>query len=390
MSDRCPICSASDPTTLTARRNVPILMHRLYATPQLAMDAPLAVLDLVACRSCAFVWNRAFDPSKIEYDSSYENNQGYSEAFSKHLAERAEAILSSANNHGLTNYLEVGCGQGAFIERIISRAGTQLQSAEGFDPAWRGLDGGGPAGSRIHKMYFNSSTSNRLSHQPNIVVTRHAIEHVPDPVEFLTSIRNALGEESRATIYVETPDVRWIVENCAIQDFFYEHCSIFTAESLALALQRSGFERPEVENVFGGQYLWAKARAGARDDCQDISQKSCQLALEGRCGDFVAEWSERVLSARKKGAVALWGAGAKGVTFALLVDPDGSLLDHAIDINPQKQGHFLPGTALRVMSPETSAMRKPQTVFLMNPVYVSEILRSAKDAGIQADFVPIN
>ena len=365
-------------------------MHRLYASPQLAADAPLAMLDLVACRSCGFVWNRAFDSSKIEYDSSYENNQGYSEAFSKHLTERAEAILSSVTNRGLTNYLEVGCGQGAFIERIVERAGGQLQSAEGFDPAWRGLDGEGPAGSRIHKVYFNSSTSDRLSYQPDIVVTRHTIEHVPDPVEFLISIRKALGEESRAAIYVETPDVRWIIENRAIQDFFYEHCSIFTAESLALALQRSGFEQPEVEPVFGGQYLWAKARAGTRADRPHILQDGHDLAFQDRFGDFVAEWRERVFSARQKGPVAVWGAGAKGVTFALLVDPDGSLIDHAIDINPQKQSHFLPRTALPVVSPEISAMRKPKTVFVMNPVYVSEILRIAKDAGIQADFVPIN
>ena len=96
----------------------------------------------------------------------------------------------------------------------------------------------------------------------------------------------------------------------------------FTAESLALALQRSGFERPEVEVVFGGQYLWAKAYAGARNDSRDILPSDGDLGPKDMLGDFAAEWRKRVLSARQRGAVAVWGAGAKGVTFALLVDPD--------------------------------------------------------------------
>jgi len=78
------------------------------------------------------------------------------------------------------------------------------------------------------------------------------------------------------------------------------------------------------------------------------------------------------------------------VTFAFLVDPDTSLLDHAIDINPLKQGHFLPGTGLPVISPESSAMRKPRTVFVMNPNYLSEIRMIAERAGILAEFILIN
>lgn len=390
MSGRCPICCEADSAVLFERQSVPVLMHRLYSSPHEARESPLAMLDLAVCRSCGFVWNREFDASKIDYDSGYENNQGYSEAFSDHLNARVDAILSSIDEHGGADYLEIGCGQGAFIERVVDRAGARLRSVEGFDPAWRGSDREGPAGSHIHKVYFDASTSSRLSRQPTVVVTRHTIEHVPDPVAFLTSIREALGEESRATIYVETPDIRWIIENRAIQDLFYEHCSIFTAGALEFALRRSGFENPEVESVFGGQYLWAKAQAGARDNTRDTRQKSRDLAVPDMQRDFIAGWRARVLSAREHGVVAVWGAGAKGVTFALLVDPEGALLDHAIDMNPQKQGHFLPGTALPVLSPESSGAKKPQTVFVMNPVYLAEISRIASGAGIQANFIPIN
>jgi methyltransferase family protein/C-methyltransferase-like protein len=390
MNDRCPVCREPEVAKLLSRDSVPVLMHRLYASRERALDAVRAPLDLVACLSCGFVWNRSFDPSKIDYDVNYENSQNHSDAFREHLSERAEAILCSACNEEGINYLEIGCGQGEFMESFVSRAGPRLQNAEGFDPTWRGADETGPAGSSIHKMYFDTSSSERLSCAPNIVVTRHTIEHVPKPVEFLTSIRDALGARSRAAIYVETPDVRWILENLAIQDFVYEHCSLFSAEALAVALQLSGFERPTVTPVFGGQYLWAKATAGARDSRRDYSRVSAGLAIENVEGDVIGEWRKRVVSARQEGPVAVWGAGAKGVTFAFLVDPDASLLDHAIDINPLKQEHFLPGTGLPVISPESSATRKPRTVFVMNPNYLSEIRMIAERAGILAEFIPIN
>ena len=94
-----------------------------------------------------------------------------------------------------------------------------------------------------------------------MIVSRHTIEHVPDPVAFLTAVRDALGERAEATIFLETPCVDWILRHDAMQDFFYEHCSLFTARALALALERAGFHAPRVEHVFGGQYLWARASA---------------------------------------------------------------------------------------------------------------------------------
>ena len=57
-------------------------------------------------------------------------------------------------------------------------------------------------------------------------------------------------------------------------------------------------------------------------------------------------WRRIVADAAARGPVYLWGAGSKGVTFSLLIDPDGDALAGAVDINPVKQGCFLPLTAV--------------------------------------------
>jgi hypothetical protein len=210
---------------------------------------------------------------------------------------------------------------------------------------------------------------------------------VPDPVAFLQSIRRALGNNSEATIFIETPDVDWIIAHGAIQDFFYEHCSIFTAKAMDLALRRAGFQNTRVERVFGTQYLWASAHAGGSEVA---TINGSLVPVRNLTAAFVEKWKERVSSAVARGSVALWGAGAKGITFTLLVDPGGVCIDHAVDINPGKQGHFLPVSGLPVVSPAVSSARQPTTIFVMNPVYLDEIAQIAARAGISAELIAIN
>jgi SAM-dependent methyltransferase len=367
-----------------------VLMNRLYATPQAARAAARGPLELVRCRACGFVWNGAFRPELIAYDGDYENDQTHSDVFARHFRERAQAVVAAAPAGGSVDFLEIGCGQGRFIEAVAAVAGARLGAAEGFDPAWRGAEGEGPCGARIHKCYFDASTAHLMQRAPNLVVSRHTIEHVPDPVSFLTAIREALGPASQARVFIETPCVDWIFQRQAMQDFFYEHCSLFTAGSLALALRTAGFHAPQVSHVFGGQYLWAEASTVGGDEAPAQPDAVAGADLEGAHDRFTSHWREAIRAAAAEGSVALWGAGAKGVTFALLIDPENRVLDHVVDINPGKQGRFFPTSALPVLSPEASAARGPKTIFVMNPNYLDEIAADLAARGQTPRLVPIN
>jgi hypothetical protein len=344
----------------------------------------------MGCPTCGFVWNRSFRADLIAYDANYENEQTHSLAFAVHLRARANRVVAAVPVAEKVDYLEVGCGQGRFIIEVADVAGTRLASAEGFDPAWRGEDDVGPAGSRIHKCYFDSRTASLLTRPPNVVVSRHTIEHVPDPIPFLTTLRAALGASASARIFLETPCVSWIITHQAMQDFFYEHCSLFTAHALALALRKAGFYSPDIDHAFDGQYLWAEATTDGPDEMSKAEQSSDFHAIMGSRSRFAAHWHAEVRAAAAEGLVALWGAGAKGVTFALITDPETQLIDHVIDINPSKQNRYIAGTGLKVLAPQDAASRGACTIFVMNPNYLDEIARMAADAGVNARLVPIN
>ena len=55
------------------------------------------------------------------------------------------------------------------------------------------------------------------------------------------------------------------------------------------------------------------------------------------------------------------------------------VIDYVIDINPHKQGRYVPGTGQKVISPRELAAIRPQIVIAMNPLYTVEIERMIGD-----------
>ncbi len=86
------------------------------------------------------------------------------------------------------------------------------------------------------------------------------------------------------------------------------------------------------------------------------------------------------------GGVAVWGAGAKGVTFLNLIDPDGTKIACAVDINPNKQGGFVPGTGHPIVDVARLAELGTRHVVLMNSNYLEEARAMGSVLGIDVDF----
>jgi hypothetical protein len=366
----CPICQGADSFLVFHQDKAPVSQNRLFPTPADARACGLGELDFWRCGACGFVWNRAFDDRLLSYAEDYENNQSLSPAFSAHMDEMGRRVMADGGREEL-DILEVGCGQGVFLRRLAALAGGRAISLAGFDPTWRGPER--QDGVRFYRNYFTAQTSAALERAPTRLVSRHTIEHVPDPLGFLSAMRTAIGA-GQARLFIETPCVEWILTNNMFQDFFFEHCSLFTVQSLAAALEKSGFTVDSISHVFGGQYLWAEAH----------TKPDIRAALSGAT---TARWRDRLASMKAglgTGKLALWGAGAKGVTFGLQCDPEGEFLDCVIDINPAKQGHFLPVTAYSILSPADAHARGVRGALVMNEVYFNEIA-----AAVQAQNLAI-
>jgi hypothetical protein len=85
--------------------------------------------------------------------------------------------------------------------------------------------------------------------------------------------------------------------------------------------------------------------------------------------------------------VVMWGAGARGVTILnVLKDPR---IEYAVDINPRKQGKYVPGTGQKIVDPKFLLDFKPDYIILANPAYENEIKQIVCNLEIKTEYILI-
>jgi SAM-dependent methyltransferase len=378
----CPICTTKQVKTFLHRRDVPVHQNLPFADPQSAKKIVRGDLRLGVCQNCGFIFNQEFDSSKLSYGSDYDNNQNCSEAFTSHLDSLVSSLVEKKNVRNST-IVEVGCGQGEFIKKLVepTKWGNQ---GYGFDPSYVGIATDLDGRLKFHQRYYGADCADIAA---DVVICRHVIEHVPDPLSILETVGQALKGSTNAKVFFETPCVEWILHNQVFWDFFYEHCSYFTANSLRYAFELAGFQVDRVDHIFGGQYLWLEATytGQRRSKATDLSTISALTQDFQQHSDRLgAEWRDKI---QALGRVALWGAGAKGVTLANLVDPQQNLIDSIIDLNPNKQGKYIPGTGHPIINYQQIKERDLAHAILMNPNYYDENVVLLERANLSLNLV---
>lgn len=362
------------------RRAVPVHQNVAGISAQAARAVDRGDLVLAACAWCGFVSNIAFEPGLMRYEPGYDNCQLFSPEFAQHVDGRIERLVS----RGVAGrrVVEVGCGRGDFLRLLCRRSGAE---GIGFDPAYVGPPEAPDDNVRFVAEPFGGAYADLHA---GVVVSRHVIEHLPDPIELLRSVAAGLVDADAAIVAFETPTVEWILDGRVAQDFFYEHCSYFSASSLQTAFERAGFAVDGVTSVFGGQYLWIEAHPGpilVQEPGEQARSIAARAAAYGEQEEqLVTVLRSRIEELRTDGPVAIWGAGAKGTTFLNLTDPEASVLAFAVDVSPTKQGAFVAGTGHPIVAPSALAAAGVRSVLVMNPNYVSEI-----EAGLAGSDITI-
>ena len=382
ISPTCPVCRSQDTFEFLKRNGIPVVQNMIFSDKESAISVPRGDLHLSCCKSCGFIFNSAFDEKLVMYGNAYDNRQEFSEYFHLYMKKISECLI---RKKGVTNsrIIEVGCGDGMFLRLLLSdeRNGN---TGIGFDPSYRGPESDCNGRARFIIDYYDQRYAD---FNADVVVSRHVIEHIADPIKFISSIRDTLGKQKDATVFLETPDINWILKNNSFWDFCYEHCSYFSPESLSYALRFAGFRSVEMIRTFGGQYMLylakpveynpdEESRDQYKNEISDIADEYAQNEQ-----NFIEKNRSALKKIKETGNVFLWGAGAKGVMYANMIDPAHQFISGIVDVNPDKQDGFIPGTGHQVISSD----RLPQSgsVIIMNENYIEEIKKQVSSHGKQ-------
>jgi 2-polyprenyl-3-methyl-5-hydroxy-6-metoxy-1,4-benzoquinol methylase len=200
---------------------------------------------LGVCRSCGCIqkvvdshWQSETDKIYRSYNiyhqaqgaeqMSFEQGSGQASARSIRLLESLKRYLPLPKTGRL---LDVGCGNGALL-RAFSRVsphwtlvGTELNDK--YRAIVESID-------RVEKLYL--SAPEEVPGIFNIISMVHLLEHIPHPSDFLMKVRNKLTSDG--VLVLEVPNYLQNPFDLLIAD----HCTHFTNMTLAMLLQRTGYE----------------------------------------------------------------------------------------------------------------------------------------------------
>jgi len=342
----CAICRQYPCQELIGFGEQPIC-HHFLAGAETEATHPLA---LGQCSSCGLV--QLIDPVPPEklvprFDWIRYNEP---EAHLDALVERLTALpgVSKASNIGAASF-----NDDSLLRRFRER---------GFERTWR-LDQSKDleitvpnAGIEFVQSKLRPSIVEYVRNQfgqPDVFIARMILEHTSETAVFLETVRTLIGSSGR--VVFDVPDCSRAFDLCDYTTLWEDHTLYFTQETFRRALTRSGFE-VEWLQCFEGPYencLVAVARPAFKMLLNsNTEQVTAELAQAARFAGSFAERRKAIRSElirwRKRGRIALFGAGHQSVMFVNLMGI-ADIVEFVVDDHPQKCGRRMPGSHLPIV-----------------------------------------
>lgn len=390
-STGCPVCASQSIERIFHIDNIPASDGAVWPTYEQAISAPVGTIDLWLCTTCGYVANREFNPEKLMFSPLYEISLHHSPTYHRFIEEVCHRLIERYGMQG-RKVIEIGCGRGYFLELFCRISGGD---GVGFDPSVdiekdELFDG---YSVKLVRDFFNES---HAEHEANLYCCRHVLQEIASPALFLKSLRRTLGDRDDVVLYFEVPNGSYIFERQSIWSILYEYNAFFSPETFARLFRQTGFEVLHVAPCYQeGQYLGIEVRPNPRTrEWKNIGSKVRleRFIREARAfahhhalkTSFWKDQLGKLVASRKK--IAAWGAGGRAITFFSLFGI-GKEIPVIVDINPDRQGAYLPGTGQQIVPPEFLSDMQPQVLLISNPTYKREIRRQVLNMGLNCAFL---
>ena len=190
-------------------------------------------VELIYCQHCSHVFNRAFEPHKIDYRPGYEIALYHSPVFQRFMEAVADRLIERFRLREKT-ILEIGAGRGWFLELLCQRGNNR---GVGVDPTVPDEVLGKLADGSVEMIreLFDARFAPRFARiEPDLVCCLSVFEHVPRPYQLLVELRQMIGARPTA-VYFEIFNA-FRAERRDLEHL-YEQCSYFSPRSFALAFE---------------------------------------------------------------------------------------------------------------------------------------------------------
>lgn len=350
--------------------------NELYTNFQSAISAERFPLIVRMCSNCRHVQLNHTVSAQRLFDS-YVYSSSTSETFRQHFIDLASEIAKFCEVESKIieecKIVEIGSNDGFLIKQLANRGFLSL----GIEPSNLLVEKSKALGVNVLQGYLTEEIVDRVLSNfgaVNFVVGNNVFAHIDEISDALLNV-NALLDMNGVFI-MEVAYLRDLYERNLFDSIYHEHISYHSIYSLNLMLNQAGFRIINVEriNTHGGSIrVWAKKNHKTKEDEIDsvdalkllideevkigLTSPGLLRNLELQIGDTKSKIEAFVDELDPDSFNFGYTAPAKIMTFLSQIDLDKLHLQCIVDDNPSKQGLFIAGHGLEIVSIEEMAYR---------------------------------
>lgn len=336
-------------------------------------------LRLLVCVSCWLVQTEDHAGREALFTRDYAYFSSFSTSWLAHAGRYVQAMIERFGLNASSRVVEIAANDG-YLLQYVQAAGIPCY---GVEPTAGTAAAARAKGIEIVERFFGVELADELSNtgrQADLIAANNVLAHVPDINDFVSGFTRLLKPGGVATF--EFPHLLRMVRENQFDTAYHEHYSYLSLTAVERIFARNGlsvFDVEELPTHGGSLRIFAQRKDSGRQPISSAVaalrklETDAGLTAAGFYSGFQAK-AEKVkddllaflIDAKRQGLkMAAYGAAAKGNTLLNFAGVRPDLLPYVVDMNPAKQGKYMPGSRIPIVDENHLKTGKPDRILIL-------------------------
>ena len=349
------------------------------STQQLPQPEKKYPLRVLVCQTCWLAQTEDFAQAHELFDADYAYFSSFSSTWLEHAKRYADEMSARFHLGSSSHVVEIAANDGYLLQYFkaanIPCTGVEPTASTAAAARAKGID--------IVQEFFGVALANTLvaqGKQADLTAANNVLAHVPDINDFVAGFTALLKPTGVATF--EFPHLMQLMALNQFDTIYHEHFSYLSLTAVQRIFAANGLTVFDVEEhpTHGGSLrVFAQRTDTGKQPISDrvakmlraeeaigIQTKKYYLAFQVRAEKVKDDFVNFLADAKRQGkTVAAYGAAAKGNTLMNFAELGSDLIQYVVDKNPAKQGKFMPGSRIPIVSPEALHSQRPDYLVIL-------------------------
>jgi SAM-dependent methyltransferase len=336
-------------------------------------------LRVLVCESCWLVQAEAYSRAAELFNEEYAYFSSFSTEWLAHAKKYVDAMIE---RFGLTKSSMVGevAANDGYLLQFVNERGI---NSYGIEPTASTANAARQKGVDIIQDFLNISLAGELRRQGrtvDLLVANNVLAHVPDINDFSEACHTLLKPNGVFTC--EFPHLLNLISQHQFDTIYHEHFSYLSFGTVVNIFAMNGLSVFDVEKLgtHGGSLRVFAQRSDT--GVHHVSSKVDELVTEENNAGMTTinfyrgfqEHAEKakndflrfLIDKKNEGKVVVgYGAAAKGNTLLNFAGVKSDLIKYVVDRSPHKQGKYMPGSRIPIVSEDRLVSDKPDFVVIL-------------------------